>query len=256
MTRETGFTETDLHAYADGELDRATLAEIERWLAETPEAAAQLHAIKLQKHLMHDLYDDGLEAPWPEGAEEMLTGEPGRKWWPGWTRLAASVLLLLVGGAAGWGAAQVGSPEQTAGRSFVQNALYAHAVYSHDEQRPVEVSVDEEQLLVDWLSERVGEKLMTPDLASNGFKLIGGRLVSDTGMPAAQLMYEDVHAKRVTLYVRKAFEDKDSAFRVISEDGMVAFYWTDGPLSYALTGEMPRGDLLDLAKMVFNDISS
>ena len=48
----------------------------------------------------------------------------------------------------------------------------------------------------------------------------------------------------------------DTAFRFIAEHGMVAFYWTDGPLSYVLTGEMPRGDLLHLAEMVYEDLEA
>ena len=238
-------------------LDRATLAEIERWLAETPEAAAKLHAIKLQRLLMHELYDDGLEAPWPEGGR----GNADRK--------ARAELVAGLDEAGRLGPASAdrrrrrlgASPRPgrrsrpPGGASSRTRSMPTPSILTTNSARSRSAST-RSNCWSTGCPERIGEKLMTPDLASNGFKLIGGRLVSDTGMPAAQLMYEDVHAKRVTLYVRKAFEDKDSAFRVISEDGMVAFYWTDGPLSYALTGEMPRGDLLDLAKMVFNDISS
>jgi len=35
---------------------------------------------------------------------------------------------------------------------------------------------------------------------------------------------------------------------------MVAFYWSDGPLAYALTGSMEQGDLLDLARMVYKKL--
>jgi anti-sigma factor RsiW len=37
---------------------------------------------------------------------------------------------------------------------------------------------------------------------------------------------------------------------------MVAFYRTNGPLTYALSGEMPRDDLLHLAQMVHDDLVS
>ena len=42
----------------------------------------------------------------------------------------------------------------------------------------------------------------------------------------------------------------------VAEHGMVAFYWTNGPLTYALSGEMPRDDLLHLAQMVHDDLVS
>ncbi len=258
MTEPRTIAESDLHAYVDGELDALTLTEIERWLAEHPEDAAKVHSFMLQKRLMHQVFDEGLDAPWPAGVEEMLTGEPRHAWWPGWTKIAATILLLVVGGATGWGFTTFSAQQAHAEKTFVESALNAHAVYSHDTQRPVEFTIDsgQEKLLLDWLSARVGEELMTPNLAGAGFALMGGRLVADKGMPAALLMYQDGNGKRVTLYCRKAFEDKDSTFKVISEHDMVAFYWTDGPLSYALTGEMPRGDLLYLAQMVYKDIDS
>ena len=105
-----------------------------------------------------------------------------------------------------------------------------------------------------WLSGRLGHKLRRPDLMGAGFHLIGGRLVNDDGTPAALFMYEDDRGRRVTLYCRSGINAGNTAFRFIAEHGMVAFYWTDGPLSYALTGEMPRGEVLKLAQMVYDDI--
>jgi anti-sigma factor RsiW len=51
----------------------------------------------------------------------------------------------------------------------------------------------------------------------------------------------------VTLYVQSGFSKEDMTFHFVAENNMVAFYWTGGPLGYALTGSMKRGDLLDLA---------
>ena len=48
----------------------------------------------------------------------------------------------------------------------------------------------------------------------------------------------------------------NTKFRFIAEHGMVAFYRTNGPLTYALSGEMPRDDLLHLAQIVHDDLVS
>ena len=39
-----------------------------------------------------------------------------------------------------------------------------------------------------WLSRRLGRQLTAPDLAAQGFDLIGGRLLPASTGPAAQLM--------------------------------------------------------------------
>jgi anti-sigma factor RsiW len=171
--------------------------------------------------------------------------------------VAAAAMIFVFGGAAGWGGfaylgggSGSGEPETT----YVRRALDAHVVYAHDTMRPVETGFGQESEMVGWLSDRVGYRLRRPDLQGAGFRLIGGRLVNDRGMPAALFMYEDDRRRRVTLYVCSQPETGKTAFRFIAEHGMVAFYWTDGPLAYALTGEMPRGEVLKLAQMVYADI--
>ena len=255
-TKMDHLSESDLHAYIDGELDADTLLEIEHWLAGHPDDAAKVHAFKLQKVQMHQLYDDGLEAAIPEGVLELLEDKPITSWMPGWRQMAAGIALFIIGGVSGWGFFTMDPMEHEAGGQFARQALNAHVVYAHDTARPVEMSAMYQKDMVSWLSKRLGHKLMIPNIAGAGFNLIGGRQVADQDSPAALLMYENKQGRRVTLFVRSGATFSDNKFRFIAEQGMVAFYWTNGPLSYALSGEMPRGDLLDLANMVFKDISA
>ncbi|MEK9677106.1 MAG: anti-sigma factor [Rhodospirillaceae bacterium] len=155
--------------------------------------------------------------------------------------MAAGIALLVIGGATGWGVTQysTGTTAQAPENQFVRRALNAHVVYAHDANRPVELRSTEQKRLINWLSDRLDHKLMTPDLAGKGFHLIGGRLVNDQSMRAALFMYEDKFDKRVSLYVRPGMVGGNTKFRFIAEHGTVAFYWTNGPLTYALTGEIP-----------------
>jgi len=251
-------TDSELHAYLDGELDQADVTALEGWLAGHPEDAAKVHAFKLQKIQMHQLYDAHLDAAVPDSVTELFKDPEPRQWLPGWRQIAAGIALLIIGGATGWGVTQYGDggANQARGNQFVRRALDAHVVYAHDTNQPVELRSTEQKRLINWLSDRLGHKLMTPDLAGKGFHLIGGRLVNDQNMPAALFMYEDKVGKRVTLYVRPGMVGGNTKFRFIAEHGMVAFYWTNGPLTYALTGEMPRNALLMLAQMIHDDISA
>jgi len=257
-------SDSDLHAYVDGELDQASVLDIELWLATHPDDAAKVHTYQLQKIQLHQLYDHELHAPLPDGIEDMILNEPSEPWLTGWRQMAAGVVLLVMGGLGGWGFTQAGGDTSTsapavqaasASTTFVQRALNAHVVFAHDSDRPVEVAASDQTRLISWLSSRIGHKLMTPDLEGKGFSLIGGRLVADKGDPAALFMYEDKNSQRVSLYVRPGMENSNTKFRFIAESGMVAFYWTNGPLTYALSGEMHRDDLLMLATMVHDDIA-
>jgi len=43
----------------------------------------------------------------------------------------------------------------------------------------------------------------------------------------------------------------DTAFRFVSDRGVSAFYWIDGPLAYALIGNVPREALLELSRIAY-----
>ena len=122
----------------------------------------------------------------------------------------------------------------------------AHAVFTPEVRHPVEVAADQEAHLVKWLSKRLGATLEA------GYALIGGRLLPATEGPAALFMYESERGERMTLYVQSPGEDMpETAFRYEHEGGVGVFYWIDRPLSYAISGEMERARLLDLAEAVY-----
>ena len=54
-------------------------------------------------------------------------------------------------------------------------------VYSPDVRRPVEVTADQEDQLVKWLSKRLGTPVSPPKLGALGYELIGGRLLPPAG---------------------------------------------------------------------------
>jgi len=69
-------------------------------------------------------------------------------------------------------------------------------------------------------------------------------------------MYQDSSGHRLTLYVRDKLEDKTgTAFRFAQEGKVSVFYWIDGALAYALSGEMPREQLLSLAETAYRDLN-
>ncbi|NJN40396.1 MAG: anti-sigma factor [Gammaproteobacteria bacterium] len=107
-----------------------------------------------------------------------------------------------------------------------------------------------------WLSKRLGADLRPPLLTDSGYELVGGRLLPGERGAVAQFMYQDAKGRRLTLYVsRTTVSQGDTAFRFSRENGVSVFYWVDGSLGYALSGEMPKQDLLGVATAVYKQLN-
>jgi anti-sigma factor RsiW len=247
-------TNEDLHAYVDGALDKNRIADLELWLSNHPEDAAKVHAYKLQNFHMHSLYDDVLNEPVPIQIEEALSVS-NRSFVPrSWMKVAAVVVLAITAGFSGWSLHKAQPGQQASEQKFVKKALDAHVVFVSGANGVRETAIGTGDNRVLAYSRHLQFPLRVPNLAKAGFKLTGGRMLDNGGISAAQFMYKSNSHRMVTLYVQSGFRKEDMTFRFVAENDMVAFYWTDGPLGYALTGSMERGDLLDLARMVYEKL--
>jgi anti-sigma factor RsiW len=140
--------------------------------------------------------------------------------------------------------------------SLARLAATAHVVYAPEVRHPVEVTADQEEHLVGWLSKRLGTTLKAPKLSSLGYELVGGRLLSGPQGPVAHFMYQDGRGQRLTLYVSgQRGEPRDTAFRFSQEDRVSVFYWVDGNFGYALSGEIKREQLLKVADVVYKQLN-
>jgi len=134
-------------------------------------------------------------------------------------------------------------------------AARAHMVYSPEVRHPVEVEAKEQEHLVKWLSKRLDLQLRVPLLASEGFELLGGRLLPGIDGPVAQFMYQDPTGKRLTLYVTKPHKgDELTAFRFAQEGKVSVFYWIDRDCGYALSGELDKTQLARVASSVYRQL--
>jgi anti-sigma factor RsiW len=181
---------------------------------------------------------------------------------PAWMSYARSFVLVAVGIGIGLAIpllrpampAVSHLPVATAA-SFPMRAARAHAVYAPEVRHPVEVDAKEQEHLVKWLSKRLGLTLKVPLLATEGFELLGGRLLPGPDGPVAQFMYQDTGGKRLTLYVSKPSRvDTLTAFRFAQEGPVSVFYWMDRECGYALSGELDRGTLTRIATSVYKQL--
>jgi anti-sigma factor RsiW len=242
-------SESELQAYADDQLSPERQAEVEAHLAQVPEDAERVAAYREQGAQLRALFNPVLDEPIPH---RLTLLAPRRKF----ARYAVAAAWLLIGTALGWGAAVFTEEQPRGATSLAHRAAIAHVVYSPEVRHPVEVGAEQQEHLVRWLSKRLGADLRPPVLTSNGFELVGGRLLPGDRGPVAQFMYQDARGRRLTLYVARATAGQaDTAFRYTREDGVSVFYWVDASLGYALSAELPKADLLDVATAVYKQLN-
>lgn len=248
--------EEDLQAYVDGQLDAVRQAEVEHWLAENPAEQARVEALQKQNAMLHALFDPVLAEPVPLTMQRKASSRWKTRWEMPPLRFAAAMGWMVLGGAIGWAMHGKDTAKSVAPLALAQQAAVAHAVYAPEVLHPVEVGAAQEAHLVKWLSKRLGAAIKAPQLGAVGYELVGGRLLPSNSGPAAQFMYQDARGQRLTLYVRTdAKEQRETAFRYAQEGKVGVFYWLDGSLGYALSGEMERPQLLRVAEVVYHGLN-
>jgi anti-sigma factor RsiW len=267
-TRQISIDEDDFQAFVDGQLPPEQRRAVMTYLAGSPDEAARMDHYRTLNEALHLAYDEVLYEPLPKRLR--VEHYRGKSSWTGWlsdwiglgrlgpvARFAGVALLLLAGTSGGWLMHdRYGSQEvETPAMSFARQAANAHMLFAPDLRHPVEFGADQQDSLLLWLSERLGQAMHAPDLAELGYNLVGGRLLPASGQPAAQLMYENPDAHRITLYIRAGWATPlsgahEGSVSFAGEGGTSMVYWIEGSLAYALIGPMDREQLFGAAKII------
>lgn len=265
MNPGVGSDNDELMAFVDGVLDAEGRVRIEQRLGEDGTLAATVAALRTQRKALHEALDPVLNEPIPQRL--LRPAVPSRF---SIQRVAAAVAWLAVGASVGSLASWQYLGRQDAAVSrvamrggtadlprFVHQATMAHAVFAPEVRHPVEVDSKNFQALNGWLSKRLGRQMQAPDLSGQGFVLMGGRLLpAEVGKPAAQFMYEDRQGQRLTVYLRgMAQPTPETAFRFAQQGGVSTFYWVEHDWGYALSGDLGRAQLLQVARAIHTQLS-
>ena len=265
-------TEAELHAYVDAQLTSERRQDVEDWLATRPLETQRVERYRLQKLALRAAFDPVLAEPVP--ARVQRAAQPRSAW--ALQRIAAGIAIALIGGAAGWGLRGAMTPNgssaanaiASAPSAFAQRAAVAHAVYSPDVRRAVEIDAAHEEQLSTWLSRRMGATMKPPHLQTLGYSLEGGRLLPGGRGPVAQFMYRAESGAKLTLYVSNDVADLGgaassagiggaaTAFRFAQQGPVNVFYWVDGPFGYALSAEADRATLARVSDEVYRQIGT
>lgn len=240
--QDPAISNDDLHAYVDGALDPLARARVEAHLQQHSEDAERVGAYQRQNEALRSLADT-LDRT-PGGRAIHLPRRALRSRLVHALSWAAAVAALLVlGGGSGWWAH--GALDRASSKpELYQLAAGAYRLYTVQQKHPVEVWANERDHLQKWLANSLGAPFVAPELAQQGYELVGGRLLSNVSGPAALLLYEGTDKQRIVLYVAQtsAWGEGKAAFEAVGD--LRTFTWKNGPLWFSLAGNNLNPDVL------------
>lgn len=243
-----------LHAGALPGPERVKLSERS---AHEPEIRATLDGWARQDDHLRAAYAGVLDAPLPQALREGIAAARqderlrlrARLALP--LRVAAILVLLALGVLAGFAAGRHSVLHSPAGNA-ARDAIAAYATYAAEGLPAMDLMPPTPDAIGPWLTGRTGVPVTPPDLTKAGLHLAGARVLPSQEGPVAFMMYEDGTGQRVAVTMGPTGpKDGDSAFRFASAEGIETITWTDGALTFTVTGQTSQDALRRIAAAVY-----
>ena len=252
MTTGRPITEHDLQAHVDLALDASRRAEVDEYLVHHPEVARRVAAHAAQRAGLRAALASIADEPVPPElslARLLEIRRPLRRPVSGRTMVAALVLLGL-GGGAGWALRGVSQPASSGISALAQEATDSYRVYVPDRIHPVELHAGERGELERWVSDRLQHPVSVPDLASAGYRFMGGRVVATAHGPAGLLMYDDDRGTRLVVLIRPMAVERDTPMALYASGPVRGYSWAQRGIGYSVVAAASADALHPLADEV------
>lgn len=249
---ERPMAEETLHAYVDGRLDPALCAAVERYLQQNRAEAERVGAYSRQRDLLRTAFAGVVAEPIPPQLKlsRIVEERLARRRSP-WRAAAGIVLALVIGGGGGWLVHSLAAPERYTGIAALEHeAANNHLVYAEDHHHPVELGPAQREELIRWVSSRLRHPVMLPELASLGYRFIGGRLVATKDGAAALFLYDDQRGERLSILVRPMRADRTTPIIILDIGDLDGCAWIENGVGYALIADRPYKELVRMSEFV------
>lgn len=255
--RHDPITDLDLMAYADGQLDAARRRTVEAHLAARPDDAAMVEAIMAQNAELRASLSGIAEEAVPERLKAVLERDPAPFFRPLLT--AASVAaLMLTSGLGGWwlghdpGRLGAAPPAFLAGMA---PGLEANGLATAERNSPVAaVAAEMVETPLPWLGEQVALTLAAPSLGASFVSPELHHLVDEDGRSTVHFKLAGPEGRQLDLYLQTRKPTVPAEVRLVDAGadapGGTTAYWQDGPLVWALTGDIAGEELEALAQTI------
>jgi anti-sigma factor RsiW len=240
--------EDDLHAYVDDQLDPDRRREVDAYLDANPDIRRRMGAFCADVTALREEAKDRLASPIPMRLRlsEIRRVRHARHM----SRLrqsAAGIILLVTGVVVG---SMLHSRPAPNARAPMSDAMAAYRVFAKSPDSPVEIEAALGVTLANRVSGHLGRDIVIPNLAQIGLSFLGGRLLASDEGPGGMFIYAEPNGERIAVYVKTLADGRQSPFTSRWDGDVVAYYWFDGRLGYAVTGNVGSPTVSAAADMV------
>lgn len=224
------FTDEQLTAFLDGELDKNTAEKIERALTHNKGLQQRLNELEINKPGIR-LSFDSLLSQAPEFPEHLI--EEPKSPINLWAGLSAAAVLLFVGFWGGWQSQLLlNNNDRWHEYVAVYQSLYIPSTLNHIDQ-PAQIQKDE----LTRVSMITGKKLPLEALTSvSKLDYKRAQILGFEGEPLAQLTFLTAMDTPIALCIIRANSARTSAVTTKNIEGMSAASWQQDGYAYLLIG--------------------
>jgi anti-sigma factor RsiW len=227
-----------LGALIDGELDARNAEAFEAHLRACPGCAAAFADLRM---LRERLADPALSPPAPEGLrrriEAALAAEEPKP-----SRRLAAVAPWALSGAMTALAASFAFALFTPNPAQLEDELVADHIRSTLASHLVDVETSDRHTVKPWFNGKIDFAPPVPDLADQGFPLVGGRLDYVRERPVAALVYRR-NKHLINLFVWPASDDARGAAAKAARHGYALEHWRAGDLQFWAVSDVEPAQL-------------
>jgi anti-sigma factor RsiW len=231
--------ELQMNAYCDGELDPASAIEFERRLAGDESLQARYGRLLSLRRAVRSLpqfeMPPGLHARISSALDAERPGQAGRL-----TRRSWSFQALAA--AAVFGAVISSSVMLTMERYDQREVIARQVVAGHIRgqlaTQPFDIASSDRHTVKPWFASRLPESPQVPDLAAEGFVLVGGRVDVVSQEPVATIIYK--HAAH-TVSLTTLPPGQSVSGQTIA--GYNVRSWSDAQFTYIAVSDLASADL-------------
>ena len=245
-------SEERLLAYADGLLSPEEVADIDRQLAQDPEARELLEALRRSDLPFREAVESLIEVPDLTVIQNSIRQNSIRAHEPAGRRsflarfapLAASVAVFFVAGLlAGQYVFPPAAPEPTKWAVWIDRIANYQALYSRSTLAMRNPPAERQVQQMERISKALGAPLKAPDLSPLQADFKYARLYKIDGLPLAQIAYLPRTGEPFSLCLMKT-DKPDHGPKYSRAHGVNVAAWRRNGVAYVYVGETPR-DVMD-----------
>jgi anti-sigma factor RsiW len=246
------FTDEELSAFIDGELDEARTEQVAAAVEASAELSARIEAFAADKDMIARIYGPLIDLPVPAALVRAATGERRHapaarspmRFFPAVMALAAALAVAVI---------SYPTLSNLGGDPLVAQAIAVRSGEIHPDRQFADTEMASAATRDHLVQAALSVPVKVPNLEKAGYTLAGITAYPDRGgHQALQISYRDRNGGLFTLYMRQT--GSADRFELSRKKDMQVCVWQNDNLSVVMLGTMPAHEMLRVATATYADL--